>query len=130
MNKDNLNISSIETYLYSIIDTTVSNNTYVGELPDVIQSSWTDMCLIDVANAVKDFDAYGSGLVNIFLYARPMQSGSKNVAVMSKLEKALNAVISSAVSDTYHINRAHTYSDYDSDRKWHCNIVTLNITIV
>ena len=122
MDKTNLNISKIETYLHSIIDNVVSNNTYVGTLPDTIQSSWNDMCLIDVSSN-------GSGIVHILLYARPLLSGAKNVAVMSTLEKRLNEVIKNADSEIYKINRRYTYTDYDTDRKWHCNIVALNITI-
>lgn len=129
MDKTNLNISKIETYLHSIIDNVVSNNTYVGTLPDTIQSSWNDMCLIDVSSTITDFDSYGSGIVHILLYARPLLSGAKNVAVMSTLEKRLNEVIKNADSEIYKINRRYTYTDYDTDRKWHCNIVSLNITI-
>ena len=129
MDKTNLNISKIETYLHSIIDNVVSNNTYVGTLPDTIQSSWNDMCLIDVSSTITDFDSYGSGIVHILLYARPLLSGAKNVAVMSTLEKRLNEVIKNANSEIYKINRRYTYTDYDTDREWHCNIVALNITI-
>lgn len=129
MNKDNLNISKIETYLHSIIDNVVSNNTYVGTLPDTIQSSWNDMCLIDVGNSIYDLDAYGSGIVHILLYARPLLSGAKNVAAMSILEQKLNTALKNANSNIYSINRRSTYTDYDTDRKWHCNIVALNITI-
>lgn len=129
MNKDNLNISKIETYLHSIIDNVVSNNTYVGTLPDTIQSSWNDMCLIDVGNSIYDLDAYGSGIVHILLYARPLLSGAKNVAAMSTLEQKLNTALKNANSKIYSINRRSTYTDYDTERKWHCNIVALNITI-
>jgi hypothetical protein len=129
MNKDNLNISKIETYLHSIIDNVVSNNTYVGTLPDTIQSSWNDMCLIDVGNSIYDLDAYGSGIVHILLYARPLLSGAKNVAAMSMLEQKLNTALKNANSNIYSINRRSTYTDYDTERKWHCNIVALNITI-
>lgn len=129
MNKDNLNISKIETYLNSIIDNVVSENTYVGTLPDTIQTGWTDMCLIDAGTAINDLDAYGSGVVHILLYAKPLSDGSKNVSGMSKMETRLNEVIRSANSRTYQINRRNTYTDYDAERKWHCNIVELNITI-
>lgn len=130
MNKNNLNISKIETYLYGIMDNVVSNNTYAGTLPDTIQSSWADMCLIDCATAISDLNAYGSGVVLIWLYAKPRLNGTKDTATMSKLEQRLNDVIKSASNATYHINRRNTYSDYDADRKWHCNIVELNILIV
>lgn len=130
MNKDKINISKIETYLYSIMDNVISENTYAGTLPDTIQSKWSDMCLIDCANAIRDMDAYGSGVVLIWLYARPRLDGTKNTATMSALEKKLNEVISNASSDTYQISRGSIYSDYDTNRKWHCNIVELNILIV
>lgn len=129
MNKDNLNISKIETYLHSLIDNVVSNNTYVGTLPDTIQSDWEDMCLIDCGSAITDLNAYGGGVVLIWLYARPLSSGAKNVAKMSALEMKLNEVIANAGNATYQINRRNTYTDYDGDRKWHCNIVELNLTI-
>lgn len=129
MNIDNLNISKIESYLYSIIDNKVSANTYAGTLPDTIQSEWTDMCLIDLGAEIKDKDAYGVGAVLVWLYARPLANGAKNVAKMSELESKLNEVIEGANDSIYHINRRATYSDYDSERKWHCNIVELNLRI-
>ena len=130
MIKDNLNVSKIETYLYSIIDNEVSANTYVGTLPDTIKSDWTDMCLIDVSSQIRDMDAYGRGVVLVWLYARPLASGAKNVAQMSVLESKLNEVIEQANDSIYRINRRNTYTDYDSVRKWHCNVVELNITIL
>lgn len=130
MNKENLNISKVETYLYGIMDGKVSENTYAGTLPDTIQSAWSDMCLIDCANAIQDMDAYGQGIVLIWLYAKPRSNGTKNTATMSQLEQRLNEVINNARSDVYQINRRNTYSDYDTNRKWHCNIIELNVLIV
>ena len=129
MNKDNINISKVETYLNSIIDNVVSNNTYAGTLPDTIKSDWTDMVLIDCANAMQDMNAYGRGVVLIWLYAKPRGDGAKNTAVMSQLERKLNEVIEGASDSTYVISRRNTYSDYDTNRKWHCNIVELNISV-
>lgn len=129
MNKDNINISKIETYLNSIIDNKVSENTYAGTLPDTIKSEWSDMVLIDCDTAIQDLDAYGSGVVLIWLYTKPRGDGAKNTALMSQLERKLNEVIENANDSTYRISRRNTYSDYDADRKWHCNIVELNILI-
>lgn len=129
MDRQHLNISKIESYLHSIIDNKVSNNTYVGTLPDTIKSEWADMCLIDLGANIRDMDAYGSGVALVWLYARPLANGAKNVAKMSELESKLNEVIESANDSIYHINRRATYSDYDSERKWHCNIVELNLRI-
>lgn len=129
MDKNNMNISRIETYLHGIIDNVVSKNTYAGTLPDTIQSSWNDMVLIDCANRVMDENAYGTAVVLIWLYARPFEDGSKNVPVMEELETRLNEAIANANDKNYVINRRDTYSDYDSDRQWHCNIVELNVRI-
>lgn len=129
MDKQHLNISKIETYLHSIIDNVVSQNTYVGTLPDTIVGEWTDMCLIDLSATIRDREAYGQGVVLVWLYARPLANGAKNVAKMTELESKLYEVIEKANDSIYHINRRATYSDYDSERKWHCNIVELNLKI-
>ena len=129
MDRNNLNISNIEMFLYSIFKNAVSNNTYVGTFPDTIQSSWQDMCLIDCGSAIADLDALGGGVVLIWLYAKPLSDGSKNVGKMQELEEKLNLAISNSFDKNYRINRRNTYTDYDSDRKWHCNIVELNIVI-
>lgn len=130
MYKNNINISKIETYLHSIIDNVVSDNTYVGTPPETLKESWNDVCVIDVGPSIRDMNAYGKGVVLVWLYARPLANGAKNVAKMSELETKLNEVIKNAHDRTYRINRGATYSDYDSNRKWHCNIVELNLTIV
>lgn len=117
----------------SILDNVVSNNTFFTALPDptIIKSSdWQDMIMIAIPEGIKDFDAYGGGSVFIYLYARPLESGKKNVAVMSQLEKKLNEVISTATSDTYALTRNDEHTTYDEDIKWHCNVVELLITIV
>ena len=129
MDKNNMNISRIETYLHGIIDNKVSKNTYAGTLPDTIKSDWNDMVLVDCANRVSDMDAYGEAIVLIWLYARPFENGAKNVIVMEELETKLNEVIENANDKIYVINRRNTYSDYDSNRQWHCNIVELNVRI-
>ena len=129
MNRGHINISKIESYLYGIMYKRVSDNTYAGTLPDTISSSWADMCLIDCGTSIRDFDAYGRGTVLIWLYARPLADGTKNTAQMSRLEDRLNGVIANASSHEFRISRVGTYSDYDADRKWHCNIVELNLII-
>ena len=130
MSNNNINISKIETYLHSIMDNVVSDNTYVGTPPETIKEAWQDMCVIDVGGSISDNDAYGKGVVLVWLYARPLANGAKNVAKMSEMEIKLNEVIEFAHNSTYRLSRRATHSDYDSSRKWHCNIVELNITIV
>ena len=132
MDKDKMNISSIETYLNSIFDNTISDNTIFGYMIEkaTIPDDWNDMVLIEVPNGVADMDAYGQGTILVWLYARPLLSGKKNVATMSTLEKKLNEVIKSSRNSTYQISRRLTYTYYDTDIDWHCNVVELNILIV
>ena len=127
MDRNNLNISKIETYLNSIIDGVVSNNTFFTALPDksvVDASDWTDMVLIDFPMGIRDLEAMGKGEVDIVLYARPLESGKKNVAKMSQLETTLNEAVSNANDKNYHISRDDAHSMYDTDIKWHCNVIT------
>lgn len=131
MDKNNINISSIETYLNSIFDNTISNNTLFGNMIDkeTIPSSWEDMCLVDFSNGVDDFNAYGYGVALLWLYARPLSSGRKNVASMSKMEKKVNEILANAKHDNYQLRRRGTYTDYDTRIDWHCNVIEIEIMV-
>lgn len=133
MNKNNLNISKIETYLNSIIDNVVSNNTFFTALPEketIDASDWKDMVLIDFPMGIKDLEAMGSGEVDIVLYARPLESGRKNVAQMSVLETKLNEVIENARDKNYRLSRDDARSMYDTDINWHCNVITFILKVL
>lgn len=131
MNKNNLNISKIETFINTLIDNKISENTFFGSLlnAESIKDEWEDMVMVEIPNGIRDMDAYGVGVVLVYLYARPLSSGRKNVAVMTKLEQRLNDVIAANTNKTYLLNRRMTFTDYDKDINWHCNIVELNIQI-
>lgn len=126
---DNLNISSIETYLDKIIKSKVSKTVYAGTLPNTISDDTKDLVLIDCGNAVKDLAAYGKGTINVYLYAHPTANGRKNVAQLSKMEKAMNAVLDGANDDSYILTQLYKATDYDSAINWHFIIVALNIII-
>ena len=132
MNKDNLNISKIETYLNGILDGVVSDNTFFTTYPNVSvvkSSDWQDMVLVDIPSGISDMDAFGKGFVFVGLYARPLESGKKNVAKMSELEQKLNDVIANANNKNYVIVRNDTHSTYDDDLDWHCNVVELILKV-
>lgn len=132
MNANNLNISKIETYLNGILDNVVSNNTFFGYMPDssiVKSSNWQDMVMVEIPNGISDMDAYGQGTILVWLYARPLESGRKNVAKMSELETKLNAVIANAEDKNYQISRRMTFTDYDTDIDWHCNVVEIILKV-
>lgn len=132
MNANNLNISKIETFLNGIIDNVVSQNTFYGYMPDasiVKSSDWQDMVMVEIPNGIRDMDAYGQGTILVWLYARPLESGRKNVAKMSELETKLNAVITNAKDKSYQISRRMTFTDYDTDIDWHCNVVEIILKV-
>lgn len=132
MDSNKINISKIESFLNGKIDNVVSKNTFVGsKVPDktAIPADWKDIVLIDIPNGVRDFEAYGQGTVLVSLFARPMESGRKNVAVLSKMEESLNQVIKSNTDKTYTLSRRLTYTGYDSDIDWHFNTIEVIIKI-
>lgn len=133
MDSNKINISKIETFLYEKIDNVVSKNTFVGsKVPDktAIPTDWNDIVLIDTPNGVRDFDAYGKGTVLVYLFARPMESGRKNVAVLSKMEASLNEVINTSSNDTYLLKRRLTFTGYDMNIDWHYNVIEITLTIL
>lgn len=132
MDSNKINISKIETFLNEKIDNVVSKNTFVGsKVPDktAIPTDWKDIVLIDIPNGVRDFEAYGQGTVLVSLFARPMESGRKNVAVLSQMEESLNEVIKSNTDKTYTLSRRLTYTGYDSDIDWHFNTIEVIIKV-
>lgn len=132
MDSNKINISKIESFLNGKIDNVVSKNTFVGsKVPDktAIPADWKDIVLIDIPNGVRDFEAYGQGTVLVSLFARPMESGRKNVAVLSKMEERLNQVIKSNTDKTYTLSRRLTYTGYDSDIDWHFNTIEVIIKV-
>jgi hypothetical protein len=131
MDVNKINISMIEDYLNSVLDNVVSNNTFFGYMPEkeTIDSSWTDMVFVEIPNGIRDNKAYGQGTALVWLYARPLASGRKNVAKMHELEVKLNEVIASASNSTYTISRRKTYTDYDTDINWHCNAVEIIVKV-
>lgn len=129
MINDNLNISSIETYLDGIIKGKVSKNVFAGTLPNTLADDTKDLVLIDCGNAINDLDAYGKGTINVYLYAKPTANGRKNVVQLSKMEKAMNAVLDGANDDRYALAQLYKATDYDSAINWHFIIVALNIII-
>lgn len=133
MNKDNLNISKIETYLNGILDGVVSDNTFFTTYPNVSvvkSSDWKDMVLVDIPSGIKDMEAMGQGTIFIGLYARPLESGKKNVKKMSQLETKLNEVLENASDSSYMLRRNDVRSSYDDDIDWHCNVVELTILVL
>ena len=132
MDRDNLNISNIETFLNEKFDNIISKNTFVGsKLPDKasIPNTWKDICLIDIPNGVQDREAFGQGTVLVYLYARPMESGRKNVGILAQMEQRLNEILASNTDSNYSISRRLTFTGYNRDIDWHFNVVELTLLV-
>lgn len=105
MDKNLLNISTIETFFNELLDEKVSSNTFFTTVPTNIDTTWSDLVVIDCANSIQDLNAYGVGTVLVWLYAKPFSNGRKNVAVMSKLEKALNEALENNKNASYAVSK-------------------------
>lgn len=131
MKADLLNISSIENFFYSVLHKKVSDKVFLGGLPSTIQSTWTDMVVVDISSTIKDLTAFGLGTVSILLYPNKNRAdGSKNSPVTSALGKKLNLALESYKKDNYSIRRVGTFSEYDSVRKIYYDVVLVQIMIV
>lgn len=129
MVNDNLNISSIETYLDKILKGAVSKNVFAGTLPNTLGDTVKDLVLIDCGNAINDLSSHGKGTLNIYLYAHPSANGRKNVAQLSKMEKAFAVVLDEAADERYSLTQLYKTSDYDTALNWHYIVVGLNIIV-
>lgn len=129
MTDDRFNISSVETYLDKILKGRVSKNMYAGTLPNTLPEEMADCVLIDCGGAINDHGPYSKGVVNIFLYAQPTSNGRKNVAALSRMEKAINKVLDDAGDETYVLTQLYRDSDYDTNYNMHYIIVAVNLLI-
>lgn len=133
MYNDNINISSIETHLDSVIRKRVCKYCYAGTLPSTLKDSVMSMVVIDCGNTIRDYHAYGYGTVNIYLYAQPV-NGQKNVAALSKLEKSFGKALRDDMFDNenYSVARETLLSGtgYDTTYNMHFIIKAIQLTII
>lgn len=133
MRNDFINISSIETHFDKVIRKNVCKQSYAGTLPSTLDEDTQDYVVIDAGTGISDLHAYGSGIINIFLYAQPIGNGMKNVAALSKMEKAFNKCIRENKFDSEHYTVADIYAyedtGYDSTYNMHYVIKAVYLTI-
>ena len=125
-----LDISYIEDFFYTLFQNKALGEVNVGaKLPDTLSKSVTRMTLID-CGSMRDLDAYGSGVVLVYLFTKSDGNGKKNVPAMAEMEETIRLLVENCRHDHYNINRGSTYTDYNSNYDMHCNIVEINTTII
>lgn len=131
MTNDYINISSIETHLISVIEKNVCPTCYAGTLGATLTQDVMKMVVIDCGNT-KDLHAYGKGIVNIYLYAQPI-NGIKNISALSELEKKFKKALDSDAFDSeyYAVPREFYYQDdgYDTTYNMHFIIKAIHLII-
>lgn len=132
MINDYINISAIETHLDKVLREKVSKSCYAGRLPSTLREDVKEYVVIDCAAGISDLHAYGTGIVNIYLYAQPI-NGLKNVSVLSRLEKKFIAALREDAFDSEHytVKRETEYSNQDYDGSFDMDFIikAIHITI-
>lgn len=134
MRNDSINISTIETHLDRVLREKVCKNCCAGTLPSTLSEKERSYVVIECVNAIHDYAAYGNGIVNIYLYAKPIGNGAKNVAELSRLEESFNKALQEDAfdNDNYRVARevAYTDSNYNSTYNMHFIIKAIRLTII
>lgn len=126
---NNANTSKIENMLYMAIKDAVSNNVFIGVRPSTIDENMDDFVVIDCDLPITDYGSHSTASVYVFLYARPIGNGIKNVARLAEMEESLNIVLDTYTSNVYKLVRQSNGAEYDTGINWHNNFVYISITI-
>lgn len=129
MDKNLINVSSVESFIDRLLRGRVTNNLFFGNFPAVYRKSWKDVIVVDT-NYLYDNDAYGRGTVLLFVYVPPIGEGIKDVGTFASIERKINQAIEENSDYTYRVQRRETYCDYDASKKLFVNIVELTLMIL
>lgn len=134
MTNEYIHISKILTHLDTVLRAKVCKHCYAGTLPSTLSEKVDRYVLIDSANALYDYAAYGKVIVNIYLYVRPIGKGQMNVAALSALETAFDDALKGDAFDNehYRVAREVAYSNtgYDNTYGMHYKIEAIRLTII
>lgn len=67
----------------------VSDKVFAGKRPDSSETPMESFAVVSLLTAMKDFEAYGKGVVRISLYAKDLQGGIKNSSLLKKMGESL-----------------------------------------
>lgn len=127
MNANKKNISSIEDYFFQLLKGI--GDVYFGTLPTPEYES-EKMILVNCENAINDFGAFGNGVVNIYLYAKP-NGEEKNGDALREMEEQINEILEKSQSQNgYSSSILYKDSGYDDEKRLHFIIVAMNLLVV
>lgn len=131
---DSFSLTSIMTHIDKVIRKRVCKQCYAGTLPSTLSEKINNYVVMEFTNAMYDYAAYGKGIINIYLYSKPIGKGAMNVAELSKLEKAFDAALKDDAFDNenYKVGREVAYTDagYDNTYNMHYIIKAIRLTII
>lgn len=99
---------------------------YLGKFPPALPKFET-MVLIEV-DKQNDYDAYVSGYVNVYLYAKPTGTNSKkNSKALDLMEERLNMALADYEDEDYSLEVQWSDSNYDEDREADYTVVNIGV---
>lgn len=130
-----ITIADIESFLWSIAYSNVSDKAYVGNSPLTIADTVKDYVVVSVSSQMRDFTDSGNGLLrkgNVLfeLFAKDRKTGEPDSVKLSAMESSLYGAIQDADSDQYHIKYKSSYSSPRFDSGWHSKLIIYELTIL
>lgn len=124
-----MSVSKVEEFFDSVLRGRLTDNLFFDQMPVALGKDWKSFAIVDCGTALRDYDAYGAGMVRIYLYTVPLASGVKDVKEMYRLEGIVNEVVAECSDGHYVLTRAGSYSGYDGVNDMFYNIIQLNLII-
>lgn len=130
MQKIQSRLSRIENFFSMLLTKKgLSDNIIVGELPPTTSKDWDDFVNVDVGQQ-RDYNAYTTGYVNIYLYARPKGTPlRKDIKKLDKMEGVLDNIVKTSNNENYSISVLYRDSGYDSNRQFHFNMISVSVLV-
>lgn len=124
-----MTVSAVEDFFDRLLRGRVGDALFFGELPSSFNSTFRSLVIVDAANAIRDYEAYGAATVLIYLVAKPNTDGTKDVAVISGMEMKLTELLDSNDDPHYTTTRRGSYGKYDTVNDVFFNVVQVNLII-
>lgn len=127
--KKRVTVSAVEAFFDSLLRNRLTDNLFFGEIPAAIRKKWKSFVVVDCANAIRDYDAYGAATVLIYLFSKPNSPGTKDVSAINELESKLTELIDFNDSPHFTTTRRGSYAKYDTINDMFYNVIQIQLII-